>query len=64
MEKAIYKTKEAAEYLGVTTNTLEVWRCQGKGPVFLKYETKAVRYRKEDLDSFIEMSLCSNTSKR
>jgi len=62
MEKTIYKTKEAAEYLAVTKSTLDAWRCYGKGPIFLKYGTKAIRYRKEDLDSFIEMSLCSTTS--
>ena len=35
-------TQEAAAYLGIQPNTLEVWRCKHKGP----------RYAKADLDEF------------
>ncbi len=57
------RTKEAAEYLGLTKATLEAWRTRGGGPVFLKLG-KAVRYRKTDLDIFIESRLRENTSQK
>jgi len=46
-------TKEAAAYLGLMPCTLEKWRCQGKGPRFVKLGSKAVRYRRSDLDAFV-----------
>lgn len=55
------KTKEAASYFGVTKATLESWRCHGGGPVFYKLG-KAVRYRKEDLDAFINARRRTSTS--
>ena len=56
-----YRTREAAEILDVSKATLEAWRCRGGGPVFLKYK-KAVRYRKVDLEDFMESRLRKNTS--
>lgn len=57
----ILRTTEAAGYLGLRKSTLEAWRCRGGGPVFLKLN-KAVRYRKEDLDTFLRSRLRTNTS--
>lgn len=57
------RTKEAAEYLGLTKATLEAWRVRGGGPVFLKMG-KSVRYRKSDLDAFIVSRLRENTSQK
>lgn len=59
----LLKTPEAAKMLRVTKATLESWRCRGGGPQFVKYG-RAVRYRPEDLDKFLEKSLRSNTSDR
>ena len=55
------RTKDAAEYLALGKNTLEVWRVHGQGPPFVKMG-KAVRYRQEDLDNFIKSSMRANTS--
>jgi len=55
-------TKEAAMWLGLKPSTLEVWRVYGKGPRFMKLGNKAVRYRLEDLNAFLEQSLRSSTS--
>lgn len=57
----MFKTKEAARYIGLTTATLEAWRCRGGGPVFLKLG-KAVRYRESDLVAFMESRIRKNTS--
>lgn len=51
---------QAAEYLGLAVSTLNKWRCHGGGPVFIKMG-RAVRYRVEDLDRFIEQQLRENT---
>ena len=59
----MFRTKEAAGYIGLEKSTLEAWRCRGGGPVFLKLG-KAVRYRKEDLDSFVNSHARTNTSQR
>ena len=57
----IFTTPKAAEALGVKPATLEVWRCQGRGPVFVKLG-RAVRYRQCDLDDFINRGLRCSTS--
>ena len=57
----LLRTKEAAIYLTVKPVTLETWRCHGSGPEYLKLG-KAVRYKKESLDNFIESRKRTNTS--
>jgi predicted DNA-binding transcriptional regulator AlpA len=57
----LLKTPEAAKKLRVTKATLESWRCRGGGPQFVKYG-RAVRYRPEDIEKFLEKSLRSSTS--
>lgn len=43
----------AAERLSVTAKVLERWRGTGNGPAFVKLTRKTIRYRSEDLDTFI-----------
>lgn len=45
-------TLEAAAYLGVQPNTLEVWRCKNKGPRYYKLGTRVI-YDRDDLDAFL-----------
>jgi len=59
----MFRTKEAANYVGLKKCTLEAWRVRGEGPAFLKLG-KAVRYRKEDLDAFINSSVRTSTTER
>ena len=58
----ILHTGPAAAYVGMTKSTLETWRSRGGGPVFLKLG-KAVRYRKSDLDRFLEERARTSTSR-
>ena len=44
-------TKEAAAYLNVKPNTLEIWRCRHRGPRYAKIGTRVV-YDLEDLEAF------------
>ena len=53
-----------AERLGVSEPTLARWRRQGRGPKFVKLSrgrSGLVRYRHEDVDSFITDSPRSTT---
>ncbi len=44
-----FNTQEAAAYLGVKPNTLEIWRCKHRGPKYAKLGTR-VLYDPDDLD--------------
>lgn len=57
----MFNTDEAAYYLKLARATLEAWRVRGGGPVFIKLG-KAVRYRKADLDAFLEKNTRRSTS--
>ena len=54
-------SNQAAGYLGLKRTTLEAWRCRGGGPKFVKLG-RLVKYRRSDLDEFIEARVRSNTS--
>ncbi|MCU0825880.1 MAG: helix-turn-helix domain-containing protein [Tabrizicola sp.] len=44
----------AAKYLDSSPWTLSDWRFKGKGPKYIRVGQRMVRYRKEDLDAFME----------
>lgn len=50
----LLKTKEAAEYLGLSVRTLENWRYQGKLGPKVTHLGRAIRYDIRDLDAYIE----------
>ena len=57
--------KEAAEYIGTTVSTLNSLRYYGKNRIpFLRWGNR-IRYRKEDLDAWIESNIveCKNNEK-
>lgn len=54
MDERLLTTKEAARYLGVSASFLERDRWAGAKIPFIKLGNRAVRYRQEDLDNFIE----------
>jgi excisionase family DNA binding protein len=45
---------EAGEYLRISEKTLENLRAQGRGPAFCRIGNRLVRYRRADLDSWLE----------
>lgn len=52
--KELLDDKSAAALLNVTTGTLSVWRCTGRYNLpFLKIGSK-VRYRRNDLETWLE----------
>lgn len=51
----LYTRKQAAVYLDVSEQTLATWACTRRGgPDYIKIG-RNVRYKREDLDGFIEM---------
>lgn len=52
---------EAAAYCSLSKSYLNTLRVTGSGPAFLKLG-RAVRYRRSDLDSWIESCLTRSTS--
>lgn len=49
--------KQAARYVGISEGALRLWRADGKGPRYFRAGEKLVRYRRADLDGWIEARL-------
>jgi predicted DNA-binding transcriptional regulator AlpA len=58
--------KETAERIGIVPNTLEIWRCKGMGPKYIKLNMHSlrspIRYRESDITEWLEARICTNTS--
>jgi len=51
----IYLTEiEAAEILNVHRQTMTSWRYRGVGPPFVRLSPACIRYRRQDLDEWLE----------
>jgi hypothetical protein len=53
----LYRTRQAAQYLGVSPGTLTNWRLRNCGPAHIKLGSGkycAVRYRQSALENFIQ----------
>ena len=61
MSSDILTTAEAAEYVRLGKPTLERFRLTGEGARYCKLGG-AVRYRKADLDAWLESRLINSTS--
>lgn len=57
--RILFTQKEAAAYLGTTVGTLNTWRHYGKDKIPYVRWGNRIRYRKEDLDTWIEAQLVS-----
>jgi predicted DNA-binding transcriptional regulator AlpA len=49
--------RQAAHYIGVSDAALRLWRSEGRGPRFFRAGEKLIRYRRVDLDNWIESRL-------
>ena len=56
MDRYLLTTAEAASFLNISPKTLVNWRLLGIGPRYVKIGRR-IRYRKEDLESYIQSSL-------
>jgi len=53
----IFTTPGAARYLGVGESTLRLWRENNEGPRYFRAGDRLIRYRRVDLDRYIESRL-------
>lgn len=54
-QKDILTEEEAAKLLQIRPQTLALWRCSGRYAIpFVRLGPKLIRYRREDLDAFLE----------
>ncbi len=60
---SVMNTTEAAEYVRLGKPTLERFRISGDGPAYVKLGG-AVRYRRSDLDDWLESCVTRSTSER
>ena len=58
-----FNQRQLAERWGISEASLERWRSEGIGPVFLKLQGR-VLYRLEDVESYENESLRRSTSER
>jgi excisionase family DNA binding protein len=49
----LFTPKETSEYLGITKDTLSVWRCVGRYNIPYLKVGRLVKYRKSDLDAWL-----------
>jgi predicted DNA-binding transcriptional regulator AlpA len=47
-------TRATAAYIGKPERTLGQWRYLGRGPAYIKLENGSIRYRKADVDAWLE----------
>lgn len=59
--KNLLSTAEAAPLAGVSTKTLENWRCMGLGPKFVR-AGRLVRYDPDDIKLWRDARRVSSTS--
>lgn len=57
----VFDTHSAAPLLGVRPGTLEVWRCLGKGPRFVKSGSRVV-YRLQDINDYLDSRTRKSTA--
>ncbi|NQW50425.1 MAG: helix-turn-helix domain-containing protein [Rhodospirillales bacterium] len=56
---------QVASMLGIKRNTLEIWRCKGKGPCFIKLGTAkqaGVIYSRSDVEAWVAGHKFTSTS--
>lgn len=58
-----FTSKQAAHYLTCAASTLAKRRVNGSGPLFTRIG-RSIRYRRQDLDAWMEGRLSASTSER
>ena len=54
--------RDAADFLGYTMRALQNWRVRGGGPTYVKVSTRSIRYRRRDLNDWVESKLAEHTT--
>jgi len=56
--------EKAADFLGVSKETLAQWRSERRGPRYIKLEKRLVRYLPSDLHNYLSAHSIEHTSTR
>lgn len=64
MEHDLLNEREAAKLLSISPATMNRWRCERVGPDFLRVSRRAIRYRRCDLERWLEARVVSMGSRR
>lgn len=64
MEQELVKAEVLAQEWGTTTGALAQMRYLGRGPRFIKISNKAVRYRRSDIDAWLDSQTRQQTGAR
>ena len=62
--RRVLRTPQAAEYVGLSSSTLEKFRLSGEGPIYHKSGPKIVVYYPGDLDKWLHARRRRSTSDR
>ncbi|MCP4203757.1 MAG: helix-turn-helix domain-containing protein [bacterium] len=60
--QALLNQAQTASLIGVSERTLECWRWKGNGPAFVKISSRAVRYRRQDIEQWVSERIQHSTS--
>jgi len=58
-------SEQTSSLLGIKRNTLEIWRCKGKGPAFIKlgeHPSSPIRYQRSRVMAWIAANTFASTS--
>ena len=53
---------EAAAFLNFTPRAMQAWRTRGGGPAYIRVSARAIRYRQEDIDRWLDERRRTSTS--
>ena len=62
VDDPVYLPKEAAERIGSSPATLQKWRCEGGGPVFVKLGRRKVGYTASALREWLASRRATTTA--
>lgn len=60
MNDTLLTPEETSDVLKVATQTLANWRSQGKGPAWVRLGARRCRYRRSEIERFIEAMTVTN----
>ena len=60
----LLRQAEVAKILNLSPRTLEAWRHRGGGPRYLRLTARVIRYRRLDVNQFMEERVRTNTADR
>lgn len=52
--ETLLNVEALGEYLGISPHTIRIWRMEGTGPRAFKINGRLVRWRKTDVDAWLE----------